>query len=222
MTKTPLPTDTPDDALLGAIQRLVADQDARPAAVARAPEASAPQAPAPQPVLQPVEPVTASPPPLVEEVLPPAAEASRTRRILALVARLVWQFLRRPDAPRLIALGVIGLVFLMAPGFIIFLVVFTLLSAVLGYFTLGPDRVEEMVVEWYEALSARDPDKAETIRARAARTSRFASAVAARLPARWTAGLYLPNFEPATTTPKELGPDPFDRLAQEARREGPR
>lgn len=131
----------------------------------------------------------------------------------AALLRLAGEFLRRPDAPRLIAIMLLVIAFLMEPWFLVTLFVFAMLTALVVYFSLGPDRVSELVVAWYERLRGRDPEKAETIRCRAAGLSKRASGIVERLPENWTTGLYLPDFEEADDLPEKMKSDPFDRLS---------
>jgi hypothetical protein len=139
------------------------------------------------------------------------------KRLAGAVAAKLRHFLRRPDAPRWIALALLALAAIFDPWFFVALLVIFGLAAVVAYFTLGPDRVAELVVAWHDRLAQRDPDKAEVIRRRAARVSRVLAALIERLPERWTAGLYLPDFEPAEAMPAKLQDDPFAKLAAEAR-----
>jgi len=136
-----------------------------------------------------------------------------TKRIAVALIRLAVRFLRRPDAPRLIAIVLLVIAFLMEPWFLVGLFGFGLLTAQIVYFSLGPDRVNELVAAWYDRLRQRDPAKAETIRRRAARSSRQISAIIDRLPDNWTTGLYLPDFEEPEELPEKMKVDPFDRLA---------
>lgn len=129
----------------------------------------------------------------------------------------IGRFLRRPDAPRQIAIAALVVFVAFWPWFILVMIVLVLATAAISWFTLGPDRASELIVAWYRRLEKRDPQEAETLRRRAAAASRWLTAMAARLPERWTAGLYLPDFEPDAGAPAELQDDPFDRLASEVR-----
>jgi hypothetical protein len=138
-------------------------------------------------------------------------------RLRARAGRALRRFLRRPDAPRWIAGALLLAVFVVRPGFIVLLALFTLFVAGIAYLTLGPDRVSEIVAARFERLKARDPARAEALRRRAARVSRGAARLADRLPAHWTTGLAIPDFEPAGETPEKLRDDPFARLARDVR-----
>lgn len=122
-------------------------------------------------------------------------------------------FLRRPDAPRLLAMALLLTVLIFDPGFMLFLFILSVLTAVVLYFSFGAERVETWVAHRYWQLRERDPVAAEKIRRRAARTSAFLSKLIAKLPESWTSGLYLPEFEEPTELHENLKSDPFDRLA---------
>lgn len=124
--------------------------------------------------------------------------------------------LRHPQTPRRAGMAVIACVIIVYPWLIVTLLVLTVLVSAIAYLTLGPDRVGERVAAWHAGLRARDPERAETLRRRAAAVSRFMSVLAARLPDRWTSGLYLPDFEDTADRPEILNSDPFDRLSVDA------
>ena len=75
------------------------------------------------------------------------------------------------------------------------------------------DGCVELVVKWFDRLKARDPDKAERIRKRAAGVSNALNRGLERLPENWTRGLYLPDFETDGYVPEKLKVDPFEDLA---------
>lgn len=127
--------------------------------------------------------------------------------------RLTVRFFRRPDAPRLMAIMLLVIIFLAEPWFVLTVFLLAILTALVAYFSLGPDRVTELVVAWYDRLRQRDPDRAATLRHRAASCSKKMSEIVERLPDRWTTGLYLPDFEEPPELPKKMKSDPFDRLA---------
>ncbi|MDO6730586.1 hypothetical protein Q4577_11200 [Marinovum sp. 2_MG-2023] len=130
----------------------------------------------------------------------------------------IRRFLRRPDAPRILALGALFIVVLVRPWLVVAVGLLALLTAAVVYFSLGPDRVCDLVVRWYTRLRERDPDRAEAIRQRASDASARFAKLLDRLPASWTQGIYVPAFEPDTELLDDTRPDPFDRLAAEARR----
>lgn len=87
----------------------------------------------------------------------------------------------------------------------------------IGYLTLGPDRVAELVVNLWQRLHARRPELAETIRQRADKMASRIDTALDRVPGSWTDSLHVPDFsEPERAVADR--PDPFDRLAKEAQR----
>lgn len=128
---------------------------------------------------------------------------------------LAMRFLRRPDAPRLLAIAVLAALISLAPMAILMLCTLAVLTTLAAYRLLGSDRASKLGWAWYARARQRDPEKAETIRRRAAYLSTCASGLLDRLPSRWTAGLYLPDFEEPRPLPEKMNTDPFDRLAAE-------
>ncbi|MEM8732540.1 MAG: hypothetical protein AAGF79_21735, partial [Pseudomonadota bacterium] len=124
-------------------------------------------------------------------------------------------FLRRPDAPRLLAIAVLVLFVLMMPGFSLFLLVLSLLVGLVLYLSFGPDRIEEMAKAWFQRLRARDPAAAEKLWRRATTVSNRITALTERLPDRWTSGIQIPAFGNTAQRPEKFDTDPFDRLAKE-------
>lgn len=135
---------------------------------------------------------------------------------------LVRRFLRRPDAPRWIAAGFLLAVFLNDPWFLVWLFVIAALFVTVIWFSIGPDRSQDLILAWYARLRTRDPEKAERIRHRAATASKRLDAFLGYLPDRWTTGLYLPDFESDTDMARQLNADPFDRLARDLTPQAPR
>ncbi|QFT98720.1 hypothetical protein FIU85_15510 [Roseovarius sp. THAF8] len=86
----------------------------------------------------------------------------------------------------------------------------------IAYLTLGPDRWGEILGGAWQRLHARKPELAERIRQRADRFAERFDRVLDRLPEAWADRLALPDFSASATTDAEK-PDPFDRLAAEAR-----
>lgn len=129
----------------------------------------------------------------------------------------VLGFVRRPDAPRLLAFTLLAVFLIYKPWQVLILALLALVAGLVTYFSLGPDRCAELVVGWFQRLQARDPVKAEQVRGRAMRTSARLSKALSRLPERWTAGLYLPDFQPDGDMPEKMKNDPFDRLDAEVR-----
>ena len=89
--------------------------------------------------------------------------------------------------------------------------------ATILYFSLGPDFWTNKITRLYLWLVRKSPASAEKIRLAARRTSRRMEKMLEKLPARWTSGLYLPDFDPpAQHDPFDDRPDPFERLQQVA------
>ena len=124
-------------------------------------------------------------------------------------------FLRRPDAPRILSFLLLLTIFVLKPGLVVFLFVMGLLIGLVLFFSFGPDRVQNWVINRYRRLRERDADAAERIRRRAAGAIKRLSAIVEKLPERWTTGLYLPDFEEPAELPENLKSDPFERLANQ-------
>jgi len=84
---------------------------------------------------------------------------------------------------------------------------------------LGSERLSDAFIRFYLWLNLRNPERAERVRDRADRLAMRLDALLDRLPERWTDGLYMPDFSRASLTGETLDarPDPFDRIAAEAR-----
>ncbi len=133
-------------------------------------------------------------------------------RLAALAAR-VAAFLRRPDAPRRLATALLVFFVIVWPWQVLWLTLLIPLAAAITWASVGSDGCVELVVKWFDRLKARDPDKAERIRLRAAAVSRALNHGIERLPESWTQGLYLPDFETDGYVPEKLKVDPFEDLA---------
>jgi hypothetical protein len=89
--------------------------------------------------------------------------------------------------------------------------------AIIMYFSLGPEFWTNKITRLYMWLLRKSPASAEKIRLAARRTSRRMEVMLEKLPARWTSGLYLPDFDPPSQNdPFDNRPDPFERLQQVA------
>jgi hypothetical protein len=115
------------------------------------------------------------------------------------------------------ALVLIALVFVLSPWLIPIAMLLTLSIAAIIYFSLGPDRVAELVVAGHERLSRHNPDLAERARLRAVAWSARLVRLVHFLPARWVQGLYLPDFENPVQAHEKMQVDPFERLAAQVR-----
>lgn len=149
---------------------------------------------------------------------PPTADASKPRAKSSVLSRMRKVGTFRPSPKLMFCVAVAAIVFI-RPWLIPITLFLTFLIVLITYLSLGPDRVAELVVSFWRRLQARKPEFAEDLRARAERMAVRIDAVLDRLPDKWTSGIYLPDFSRPTETPDDL-PDPFERLAREARREG--
>lgn len=138
---------------------------------------------------------------------------TRFQKARIYVANRVRQFLRRPDAPRWLAIAVLAAIVFWQPWYIVFLFFLTCLLALVVYLTLGHERIIEFGESWYERLQRRDPERADALRRRAAKVSAKVTSLIERLPEKWTWGIYLPDFNETTITHEKMKSDPFDRLA---------
>lgn len=141
------------------------------------------------------------------------ALAARVGAGLAAAERAITRFLRRPDAPRRLATALLVIFVIAWPWKVLWLTLLIPLAALITWASVGNEGCAELVVAWHGRLKARDPDKAERIRLRAAAASRALGRGLDRLPERWTQGLYLPDFEPEGYVPDTLKVDPFEELA---------
>jgi len=132
---------------------------------------------------------------------------------LAAARRVAARFLRRPDAPRRLAVALLVIFVIAWPFKVLWLTLLIPLAALITWASVGSEGCAELIARWHERLKARDPDKAERIRLRAAAVSRGLNHGIERLPARWTQGLYLPDFETDGYVPEKLKVDPFEELA---------
>lgn len=87
---------------------------------------------------------------------------------------------------------------------------------VIAYLTVGPDRWGEIISAGWHRLHARRPEMAERLRARADVFAERFDHVLDWLPESWADRLALPDFS-GTSHHQDNAPDPFDRLAGEAR-----
>ncbi len=142
-------------------------------------------------------------------------------RLAGTLGGRVWQrvhaFLRRPDATRRIGLALLVAAVLAFPLQVLKLSLLVPLALIIAWASIGSDGLVELVVKWYTKLKARDPDKAETIRARAAAVSRLLNRGIEKLPEDWTRGVYLPDFETDGYVPEKAMVDPFEEFAAQVR-----
>ena len=135
------------------------------------------------------------------------------RARLAAASAQVAAFLRRPDAPRRLAVALLVIFVIAWPWKVLLLTLLIPLAGLITWASVGSDGCVELVEKWYERLRARDPAKAERIRLRAAAVTRTLNHGLERLPESWTRALYLPDFETDGYVPEKLKVDPFEELA---------
>jgi len=125
----------------------------------------------------------------------------------------------RPAARYLLIVGSV-LVLLRWPWVALSSLVLPLLMLALLRLCLGGERLCSLAVSVYGRLAERRPGLAEVLRHAADSVALFLDGILDRLPEKWTQGLYLPDFgtPPEPDIQPETRPDPFDRLAAEARR----
>lgn len=87
-------------------------------------------------------------------------------------------------------------------------------TILITYLTLGHDRFFEICAAGFVRLKKFSPEFAETLRHRAEKLMMRLNRIVARLPERWTQGLYLPDFAPASDTHDKMRQDPFEKLQQ--------
>ena len=116
--------------------------------------------------------------------------------------------------PLRVSIAMVGLAFvLLLPVWVLPTMIFlAIVGFITFYYGIGHDRVCEMAIAYFRRVERRNPAKAARILRRAAQVSAGLSRVAEKLPARWTEGLYLPDFAPEEDTPEIMTRDPFERL----------
>ena len=134
------------------------------------------------------------------------------RKTLVLLARFLWQVLRHPRTPRVLAIALIAAVTVAHPLFTLALLLVAGMVAAITYFSVGPEAVDAFIIRRFQRLKARDPAKAEQLYSRAVRGIDLLNKGIDRLPERWTQGLYLPDLNPEQTPPEKMREDPFARL----------
>ena len=120
----------------------------------------------------------------------------------------------RPSRKHLI-FGALVVIMYFRPWLIPVTLFITFWVVLIGYLTLGPDRVAELVVGAWQRLHARRPELAETIRQRAEAMATRIDAALDRVPGSWTDRLHVPDFSEPDPSVADR-PDPFERLAKEA------
>jgi hypothetical protein len=114
-------------------------------------------------------------------------------------------------------LGLLALVVIWQPWVTLALVVFPVSLFGVAYLTLGHDRAAEICADLWRKFEARWPMRAERLRVRLDAVALAWDIVLDRLPENWADRLALPDFSGSGAGVSLDGPDPFDRLSEEAR-----
>jgi hypothetical protein len=166
-----------------------------------------------------------------EKLLPPLeaddAVAASSRRPLRAMRARVSSAIRDVDykaalrrlRPRHVAVALLIVVMLWKPWLLPALIFALFWICLIAWLTMGPDRASEVIAFVWERFARRFPDRAarwlKRIQAGADRIDGWL----ARLPERWTDGIYLPDLgrSQALEDGEEVveQPDPFERLAAE-------
>jgi hypothetical protein len=142
---------------------------------------------------------------------PPARENERRTR-------------RKVGLPRGIRLGrgsvlamLLALLVIWKPGLVLAVILGPVVLAVIAYLTVGHERVVEIGVERWRKFQACNPRRAESLRAKADALAVKWDIVLDHLPKSWADRLALPDLSGSNDTTLQDAPDPFERLAREAR-----
>ena len=133
--------------------------------------------------------------------------------------RRLWAFARaHPPTRKQILFGALVLLILLRPWLVFWVVLLTLVFLVIVYLSLGPDACAEKTVKSYQWIAGKWPETAEKLRRSASTLFKRIGVLLDKLPERWTEGIYLPDFDVSETQAvSDDQPDPFDRLAEQAR-----
>lgn len=152
---------------------------------------------------------------MAQEVRQDVQETGAQKSARAWLRLPAWLRNYRPTRKHIAFAVIAGLVLyrpLMVPLVALLLVWLVLIA----YLTLGPDRWGEILGGAWQRLHARRPELAERVRQRADRFAEKFDRVLDRLPDAWAERLALPDFSNPSEADEDK-PDPFDRLAAEAR-----
>ena len=152
----------------------------------------------------------------------PIADADRTdpeadifkpwSKLLSMLQRKVSGFTpKRKQAAFILFVAVM----LWRPWLIPGIVLLSVWIGLIVYFTVGPERISELVISGWERFARRSPDRAERALGAIQRWADRLEGWLARLPETWTDGVYLPDLGRSHVEIAEDGPDPFDRLTHE-------
>jgi hypothetical protein len=103
------------------------------------------------------------------------------------------------------------------PGLVLTLIGVPVVLAAIAYLTVGHDRIAEISAESWRKFEARRPKRAETLRAKADALALKWDMLLDHLPESWAERLALPDLSASNGTTLRDAPDPFERLAREAR-----
>lgn len=124
----------------------------------------------------------------------------------------------RPTRKHVI-LAVLALIMVLRPLLIPLVVLVTFWVVLIAYLTVGPDRWTEIIAGAFQRYAARKPEKAERLRLKADAVAIRIDRLLDWLPDSWADRLSLPDFsQPFDQAGADERPDPFDRLAAEARK----
>ncbi|MGK7753983.1 MULTISPECIES: hypothetical protein [unclassified Roseovarius] len=146
---------------------------------------------------------------------PAASEAAAPVRTRTAMRLPVWLRTYRPTKKH-VAWAVVAALVLYRPLMVPLAALLLVWLVLIAYLSLGPDRWGEIIGGAWHRLHARNPELAERVRQRADRFAEKFDRLLDWLPASWAERLALPDFSGADD-PDENRPDPFDRLAAEAR-----
>jgi hypothetical protein len=238
------PVTEPTDEALSAIRQMIEDQDREggpeTSAASLSPDAVNTPAEARENAVarEKAEPASRRARPrrrpsgLTGEKLLPALEAddavaASSRRPLRAMRARMSSAIREVDykaalrrlRPRHVAVALLIVVMLWKPWLLPTLVFALFWICLIAWLTMGPDRASEVIAFIWERFARRFPDRAarwlKRIQAGADRIDGWL----ARLPERWTDGIYLPDLgrSQALEDGEEVveQPDPFERLAAE-------
>ena len=142
--------------------------------------------------------------------------SQRTAEVRSAVAGVYMRLPERPTRKQTLRATAV-FVLLVEPWLVPIVGVIAFVSLTFAYFAMGPDRAAEITGAAYNWLKKRNPEKAEKARAAAQALSERMSGWLARLPDRWSRGVYFPDFSKDTGKTDAVIEDRFDRLAREAR-----
>lgn len=125
-----------------------------------------------------------------------------------------WLRTYRPTRKHIV-LAILAALVLYRPLLVPLIALLLIWVVLIAYLTLGPDRWGEILGGAWRRLHERRPELAERVRQRADRFAERFDRFLDLLPEAWAERLALPDFSPEPEDDDR--PDPFDRLAAEAR-----